>query len=167
MRAIAMRGMALDKLLVGIIAISVLSTAMWNYQVRNTEIWADPLVDGRTEERIKQALDDIKYHIVLAGYERTDHSYTVEHGRNSDVLKIRHNGVNVEYCIDSENNLIRKLESAEQVMAEGISSLRSLSIGENTAVITISRSPMSTEKKDEIETLSKSYSVFVEMNNLL
>jgi len=163
----SIRGMALDKLLVGIIAISVLSTAIWNYQIRNAEIWADPLPDNRTEEQIRIALDDIKYHLVMAGYERPEDCLVVERGDKSDILRIRHSGVNVEYRVDMKNNLIRRLESAEKALAENISSIRTSSVGQNRIVITISRSPLSQENKDEIETMSKSYSVFVDMNTPL
>ena len=163
------RGMALDKLLIAVMAVSVFSTAIWNYQVKNSDSWADPLVDSRAEERIKWALDDIKYHLTLAGYEyNSDGEYPAISGSGeSDSFIICHKGNNVEYFIDSESNLIRSIESADKVMAENVSSLKYLEVGPNTIVVTITRAPYTHERENEIETFSKSYSVVVEMNRLL
>lgn len=162
-------GMALDKLLIGVIAVSVFATAIWNYQVRNEVIWSDPSLDSRVEERVKNALEDIKYHLILAGYEygQGDRNMQVESGESSDVLKIRHSEINVEYSIDSGGNLVRNIESQEKVLAENVESLRILRVGQNSVVVTISRAPYRQNSDNEFETLSKSYSAVVQMNSLL
>lgn len=160
----AIRGMALDKLLIGVILISVVSTAIWNYQVRHAETWADPLLSSRAEERIKSALDDIKYHLILTGYEGGD--LKVDRGADTDIIRIRHNGIAVVYRVDGDRNLVRNIESVDRVMAEGVDSIKLYRIGQNSVVVTLSRAPYSHEKENEIETLSKSYSVVVEINNL-
>lgn len=162
------KGIALDKLLIGIIAVSVASTAIWNYQIRSSEMWVDPALENQTESRIKYALDDIKYHLTLAGYEYGGKSgnYTVERGQKSDIIKIRHGGVNVEYLVEKNNNLIRRTESVEKVIAENISSIRSLNIGQNSVAITLSGAPYSHGRAEAMETMSKSYSIIVELKNL-
>lgn len=169
MNRMFVRGMALDKLLIAVMAVSVFSTAIWNYQMKNSDSWADPLIDSRAEEQIKGALDDIKYHLTLAGYEyNSDGEYIVINSNGeSDSLTICHKKNKVEYYIDSKGNLIRRIESAEKLMAENVSSLKHLEVGPNTIVVTITRAPYTHEKEDEIETFSKSYSVVVEMNRLL
>ena len=162
-------GIALDKLLIGIIAVSVASTAIWNYQIRNSEIWVNPLLDSQAEERIKFALDDIKYHMILAGYDYgdKDKNYAVVSGHKSDIIMIRHGGVNVEYRVDENDNLVRRTESVDKVIAENINSIRSLNTGQSAVAITISRAPYRHERDNEIETMSKSYSIIVELDNLL
>ncbi len=153
------RGIALDKLLVGIMGVSVLSTAAWNYSVRNSETWADPLLDSRAEERIKSALDDIKYHLKLAGFEYVSRPEVVaiESENQSDIIRILHNGISVQYRIDDKHNLIRTMESAEKTMAEKVNSLRFMEVGPNTIVVTITRSPYSQGQRDEFEPMSKRY----------
>jgi hypothetical protein len=162
-------GMALDKLLIGVIAISVFATALWNYQVRNEVIWTDPSLDNRAEERVKNALEDIKYHLILAGYEydQRDQNTQVESGESSDILRIRHSNINMEYRIDPRGNLLRIIESQEKVLAENVNSLRILRVGRNSVVVTISRVPYRQESDDEFETMSKSYSAVVQINGLL
>ncbi|MEE9553382.1 MAG: hypothetical protein V3W18_03705 [candidate division Zixibacteria bacterium] len=169
MKRMLVRGMALDKLLIAVMAVSVFSTAIWNYQMKNSETWADPMIDSRGEERIKGALDDIKYHLTLADYEYdSDEDYlTIKNVGDSDALSISHKGNIVEYFIDSENNLIRRIESMDKLMAGNVSTLKYLKVGPNTVVITVTRAPYTHERENEIETLSKSYSVVVEMNTLL
>lgn len=169
MGSISARGIALDKLLIGIITVSVISTAFWNYQIRNSEVWSDPLLDGRSDEKAKLALDDIKYHLVLAGYEsgREKDNFKVKKGKQTDIISVKHNGVNVEYRVDENHNLIRKLESAEKVLAENILSLRLLKIADGSAVVTVTRSTLTQGNEKEMETLSKSYSIVVESNELL
>ena len=169
MSRILIRGIALDKLLIAIMAVSVFSTAIWNYQLKNSETWADPMLDSRAEERIKSTLDDIKYHLKLAGYEYVSHPevVSIESENQSDIIRISHNGIHVEYKIDNEHNLIRSMETAEKTMAENVSSMRFMEAGPNTIVVTITRAPFSQGHRDEIETLSKSYSIVVEMNSLL
>jgi uncharacterized membrane protein len=162
-------GMALDKLLIGIIGVSVFATAIWNYQVRQQAIWTDPSGDNRAEERIKNALEDIKYHLVLAGYEydHRNQNVRVESGESSDLLKIRHNEISVEYRIDDTGNLVRTVESKEKTLAENVESLRIIRMARNSLMITLSRAPYRQNNEDEFETLSKSYSTVVRMNSLL
>jgi hypothetical protein len=162
------RGFALNKLMILVISISVAATGAWNAQTRKADTLLEPSVRPESEGKIKGALEEIKYHLRLAGYrlETDGRPLIIEKGQKSDIVEIRHNGVCYSYFVDNDNNLIRRVESTEKIIAENLNSLRTVRVGQNTVVVTISCDRHHREKEDEIETMSKSYSVIVEMRNL-
>ncbi len=161
------RGFALDKLMILVISISVGATGAWNAQIRETDTLQEPLAKGEVGSKIKNALEEIRYHLRLAGYklETDGEPLMIEKGQKSDIIKIRHNGVCYEYFVDSNGNLIRQVESTEKVIAENLNSIRTVRVGQNTVVVTISSAEHHRENRDEIETMSRSYSVIVEMRS--
>ncbi len=163
------RGFALDKLMILVISISVAATGAWNAQIRETNTLQEPSARGEVEGKIKNALEEIRYHLRLAGYklEGDGERLLIEEGQKSDIIEIRHNGACYEYFVDSNDNLIRRVESTEKVIAENLNSIRTVRVGQNTVVVTISSARHRRENRDEIETMSNSYSVIVEMRNLL
>ncbi len=163
------RGFALDKLMILVIAVSVIATGAWNAQVRKADALQKPATKGVDGSEIKNALEEIKYHLRLAGYklEGDSEPLLIKKGQKSDVIEIRHNDVSYGYYIDSDGNLIRRVESSEKVIADNLYSIRTVRVGQNTVVVTISSARHRRENMDEIETISKSYSVIVEMRNLL
>jgi hypothetical protein len=162
------RGFALNKLMILVISISVAATGAWNAQIRKADTLLEPQVKRESESKIKSALEEIRYHLRLAGYrlETDGDPLMIEKGQKSDIVEIRHNGVCYRYFVDNNDNLIRRVESTEKAIAENLNSLRTVRVGENTVVVTISSAQHYREKEDEIETMSKSYSVIVEMRNL-
>lgn len=159
---------ALDKLMILIIAVSVIATGAWNAQVRETDTLKEPSVEGEIGDNLKNVLEEIKYHLRLAGHELEGDTepLLIEKGQKSDIVEIRHNGVCYGYFVDDNGNLIRRVESIEKIIAENLNSLRTARVGQNTVVVTISSARHRRENRDEIETMSKSYSVIVEMRNL-
>lgn len=162
-------GFALDKLMILIISISVVATGVRNAQIRESDTLLEPLARGDVGSKIKNALEEIRYHLRLAGYklESDSEPLKVEKGQKSDIIEIRHNGVCYKYFVDNNGNLIRRVESIERVIAENLNSIRTARVGQNTVVVTISSAQHHRENKDEIETMSRSYSVIVEMRNFL
>ncbi len=162
------RGFALDKVMILIIAVSVAATGVWNAQVTKTDTLRELSATGEVGDKIKNALEEIRYHLRLAGYklEGDAEPLTIEKGEKSDIVEIRHNGVCYEYFVDGDDNLIRRVELIEKVIAENLSSIRTVRVGQNTVVLTISSARHRRENRDEIETMSKSHSVIVEMRNL-
>lgn len=163
------RAFALDKLMILLIVVSVVATGAWNVQVRETDTLQEPSVNGEIGGIIKNALEEIRYHIRLAGFKMEDDAepLLIEKGQKSDIVEIRHNGVCYEYFVDSDGNLIRRVESSEKVIAENLNSIRTVRVGQNTVVVTISSARHHRYNRDGIETMSKSYSVIVEMRNFL
>ena len=161
-------GFALDKVMILVISISVVATSAWNSPIRGTDALQEPFAEGKSGSKIRSALEEIRYHLRLAGYKLEENAepLLIEMGQKSDVVKIRHNGACYEYFIDNDNNLIRRVESTEKVIAENLNSIRTVRVGQNTVVVTISSAQHRRETRDEIETMSKSYSVIVEMRNL-
>jgi hypothetical protein len=158
---------ALDKLMILVIAVSVIATGAWNAQLRETDTLQKPSVKGEIGGNFKNALEEIRYHVRLAGYkmEGDVEPLLIEKGQKSDIVEIRHNGVCYGYFVDDNGNLIRRVESTEKIIAENLNSIRTARVGQNTVVVTISSARHRRENGDEIETMSKSYSVIVEMRN--
>lgn len=162
------KGFALDKLMILAISVSVVATSAWNAQIRGTDSLQGPSAESEFGGEIRGALDEIRYHIRLAGYKPAGdiEPLVIEKGQKSDIIKIRHNGACYEYLVDSNDNLIRRVESTEKVIAENLKSLRTARVGQNTVVVTISSDRHRRDGRDGIEVMSKSYSVIVEMRNL-
>ncbi len=162
------KGFALDKLMILAISVSVVATSAWNAQLRGTDSLREPSAEGEFGGKIKIALEEIKYHIRLAGYkpEGDAEPLVIEKGQKSDIIKIRHNGACYEYLVDSNDDLIRRVESTEKVIAGNINSIKTVRVGQNTVVVSISSAWQRRGNRDEIEVMSRSYSAIVEMRNL-
>jgi hypothetical protein len=162
------RALALDKLMILVIAVSVIATSAWNAHVRDADTLRPQTDRSKVGDQIKNALEEIRYHLRLAGYklEGDVEPLLIKKGEKSDFVEIRHNDVCYGYFVDSDDNLIRRVESTEKIIAENLSSIRMVRVGQNTVVVTISSAQQRRENNDEIETMSKSHSVIVEMRNL-
>ncbi len=169
MRKTAQNGFSLIQLLLVVVMISVISTAFWNLQVSRTEASYDGYRGGTSESSVKMALEDIKYHIGLAGYDlqKGKKPLKIVKGKKSDRLIIWHNDVCFEFYVDNDNNLIKKIQNTEKTIAENVNSLNTTKVDDNRVAVTLSTVSMKDNDQDKIETLSKSYSTVVEMRNLL
>ncbi|UCC81205.1 MAG: type II secretion system protein [Candidatus Zixiibacteriota bacterium] len=169
MRKTAQNGFSLIQLLLVIVMISVISTAFWNLQISRTEASYAGYRGGTTESSVKMALEDIKYHIGLAGYdlEKGKKPLKIVKGDKSDRLTIWHNDVCFEFYVDKNDNLIKKIENTEKIIAENVNSLKTTKVDHDRVAVTLSTVSMMDNDQDKIETLSKSYSTVVEMRNLL
>ena len=83
------RALALDKLLILLVAVSVVSTGVWNMQVRRAGSWAEMSAGSVGDDGASKALEVIRYHVQLAGYklDRDVEPLSVEKGRKSDRLR--------------------------------------------------------------------------------
>lgn len=169
MRKTAQNGFSLIQLLLIVVMISVVSTAFWNLQVSRTEASYDGYRGGTAESSVNMALEDLKYHIGMAGYdlEKGKKPLKIVKGKKSDKLVIWHNDVCFEFYVDNDNNLIKKIEKSEKIIAENVNALKTTKMDNNKVSVTLSTVSMKDNDEDKIETLSKSYSTVVEMRNLL
>ncbi len=169
MRKTNQKGFSLIQLLIVVIMISVLSTAFWNLQISRIESSYEGYREGTVENSVKIALEDIKYHLGLAGYnlEKGKKPLKIVKSKESDKLIIWHNDVCFEFYVDKDKNLVKKIENTDKIMAENVNSLKATAMGDNRITITLSTISMKENDQDKIETHSKSYSTVVEMSNLL
>ncbi|UCE66168.1 MAG: hypothetical protein JSU85_15170 [Candidatus Zixiibacteriota bacterium] len=169
MRKTNQKGFSLIQILLVVVMISVISTALWNLQVSRLEASYDGYRGGTAENSVKMALEDIKYHIGLAGYnlEKGKKPLNIVKGKESDKLIIWHNDVCFEFYVDKDKNLVKKIENTDKIIAENVSSLNATSADGKKIEVTIATISMKENDQDKIETLSKSYSTVAEMRSLL
>jgi hypothetical protein len=169
MRKTAQNGFSLIQLLIVVIMISVVSTAFWNLHINRLEANYDGYQDGTAENSVKMALEDIKYHLGLAGYGLGNNKkpLKISKGKESDRLIIWHNNICFEFFVDDNKNLVKKIENTDKIMAENVNSLKATEMDDSRVSVTLSTVSMKENDEDKIETLSKSYSTVVEMKSLL
>jgi len=169
MRKTAQKGFSLIQLLIVVIMISVVSTAFWNLHVSRLEASYDGYQSGTAENSVKMALEDIKYHLGLAGYDLGNGKkpLKIAKRKESDKLIIWHNNICFEFFVDDNKNLIKRIENTDKIMAENINSLKAIEMGDSRITVTLSTTSTKENEQDKIETLSKSYSTVVEMKSLL
>ncbi len=162
-------GISHIQILVIMVMVSVIATAFWNLQVNNMDTDFDNYSRAIDGNDVKIALEDIKYHLGLAGYALEDGQKPLEIEKNekSEVLKIRHNDVCFEFYVDHEFNLIKKVETSKKVMATNISSLKTAGIGGRKLIVTLATVPLRENDENNSETLSKSYTTIVDMKSLM
>lgn len=168
MRTDGQNGFSLIQLLIVVVMISVISTAFWNLHINRLEEGFETFRGGTAESSVKMALEDIKYHLGLAGYnlETGKKPLEITKGADSDILKVRHNDVCFEFYVDESRNLVKKIQDSGKIIADNVNSLNINRLEGRKIAITLST--VSTEEDDDkIETLSKSYSTVVEMKSLI
>jgi hypothetical protein len=69
--------------------------------------------------------------------------------------------------VDKDNKLVKKVENSVKVIAENINSLNTAELGRNKIIVTLSTIALKEDNENKIETLSKSYSVVIEMKSLM
>ena len=168
MRIRANYGFSLVQLMIILVMVSVIATAFWNMSVNRMESPYNGYRDG-TDNSLKLALDEISYHLGLAGYGLTPGRRPLEilKRENSEELKVWHNDICFEFFVDKENHLVKKVENSIKIIADNINSLNTAKIGNNRIIVTLSTIALKEENENKIETLSKSYSSVVEMKSLL
>jgi len=169
MRDSGQNGFSLIQLLIVVIMVSVVSTAVWNLQVNRMEADFESYREGTAENSVKMALEDIKYHLGLAGYnlEKGQKPFEISKGEKSDILKIWHNGVCFEYYVDENKNLVKKIQDTGKTIAENVNSLNTNRLEGRKIAVTLSTVTTKENEADKIETLSKSYSTVVVMKSLI
>ena len=168
MRKLSQNGFSLIQLLIVVLLISVISTAFWNLHLHRMEATYEGYRSGKSESQVKMALDDIIYHIGLAGYdlESAKQPLKIIKGKKSDKLVIWHNEVCFEFFVDKSNKLIKKIENTEKIIAENVESFNTTAMNDNRIAVKISTVSTNDNDINKIETLSKSYSTIVEMRKL-
>lgn len=169
MRNNGQNGFSLIQLLIVVIMVSVVSTAVWNLQVNQVEADFESYRGDTAESSIKMALEDIKYHLGLAGYnlEKGQKPLEISKGEKSDILKIRHNGVCFEYYVDENKNLVKKIQDKGKSIAENVNTLKTNRLEGRKITVTLSTVTTEETDPDKIEILSKSYSTVVVMKSLI
>jgi len=169
MRNSGQNGFSLIQLLIVVIMVSVVSTAVWNLQINRMEADFESYRGDTAENSVKMALEDIKYHLGLAGYnlEKGQKPLEINKGEKSDILKIWHNGVCFEYYVDENKNLVKKIQDTGKTIAENVNSLNTNRLEGRKIAITLSTVTTEENEADKIETLSKSYSTVVVMKSLI
>ena len=168
MRLRAKYGFSLVQLLIVIVMVSVLATAFWNLSVNRMESPYNGYRDG-TDNSLKLALDEIGYHLGLAGYGLQQGRSPLEiiKKKDSEELRVWHNNICFEFFVDKDNHLVKKVENSIKIIADNISSLNTAKIGNNRIIVTLSTIALKEDNENKIETLSKSYSSVVEMKSLI
>lgn len=162
-------GISHIQLLIIIVMVSVVSTALLNLQMNSAQTdfsGYGKIADGNNAAK---ALEDIKYHLGLAGYALINNQKPLEIEKNekSEIIRVRHNNICFEFYVDEENNLIKKVETLKKVIASNIISLKTASISGKKIVVTLSAVPLQENKEGKIETLSKSYSATIDLKSLI
>jgi len=169
MRNSGQNGFSLIQLLIVVIMVSVVSTAIWNLQINRMEADFESYREGTAENSVKMALEDIKYHLGLAGYnlEKGQKPLEIKKGEKSDILKIWHNGVCFEYFVDENKNLVKKIQDSGKTIAENVNSLNTNRLEGRKIAVTLSTITTEENNSDKIEIQSKSYSTVVVMKSLI
>jgi hypothetical protein len=169
MRLIGQNGFSLIQLLIVVVMISVISTAFWNLHISQVEEDFESYRGGATENSVKMALEDIKYHLGLAGYnlEKGSKPLEITKGEKSDIIRIWHNDVCFEFYVDENKNLVKKIQDTGKIIAENVNSLNTNRLEGRKIAVTLSTVSTQEDDMDKIEILSKSYSTVVEMKSLL
>jgi len=169
MRKASQKGFSLIQLLIVVIMISVLSTAFWNLHINRLEASYDGYRGGTAENSVKMALEDIKYHLGLAGYDLDNGKKPLEiiRGKENDRLIIRHNDICFEFFVNDDKNLVKKIDNTGKIIAENVNSLKAADMGDNRITVTLSTVSSTEDDRGKIETLSKSYSTVMEIKSLL
>jgi hypothetical protein len=169
MKEMRQNGFSLIQLMIVLVMISVISTAIWNLHIHRMESSYDGYRQGTSEDAVKLALEDIKYHIGLAGYdlENRQKPLRIIKGETNDKLIVRHNKVSFEFYVDRDSNLVKKVENIEKIIAKNISSLNATRMNGNSIAISLSTVTTEEHENDKTETLSKSYSTVAEIRSFL
>lgn len=162
-------GFSLIQLLIVVVMVSVISTAFWNLHINRMEAGFESYRGGTAENSVKMALEDIRYHLGLAGYnlEKGQKPLQIIKGKNSDILRIWHNDVRFEFYVDEGKNLVKKIQDTGKIIAENVNSLNTNRLEGKKIAVTLSTVSTKEDDQDKIETLSKSYSTVVEMKSLI
>ncbi len=169
MRIVANRGISLIQLLIVVILISVISTAIWNLRVNRTDLEFDQISSAKDENDVRLALDEIGYHLNLAGYGLSGGSepLVIVKGEITDTLCVRHNDISFEFYIDEKGSLIKRIETVDKILAENIYSLQAVKVNPTSVAVTLSTVTMDALNDKGQETLSKSYSTVVELRSMM
>jgi uncharacterized protein YxeA len=162
----ASKGISLIELLIIVVMISVVATAFWNLRIGRSE---NPLAQSPkagADGTIRSALDEIASNLRFASYNSLGRkeALTVDRRGNSEVIRIVQNDVILEYFVDDQGNLIRRVGSLETILGENIASLKLLKMGKETVIITISVKDDSIDNADDGADLSRSFSTVIRMN---
>jgi type II secretory pathway pseudopilin PulG len=134
------RGMFLLELLIVVILISVVATAYLNFHSGQTDRESADSSLADSNQYIFAALKEIGFHLRFACPRFPDSpakSVFIDNTGESDRIKILHNGIIYEYLVDNNNQLIRRMASKEDVLADNVISLKALPMGNQTIVITL------------------------------
>jgi hypothetical protein len=168
MRKAGQHGFSLIQLMIILVMVSVIATAFWNLSINRMQSPYNGYRDG-SNNSVKMALDEIGYHLGLAGYglKKGDRPLEILKKKKSEELRIRHNDICFEFYVDKDNKLVKKVENSVKVIAENINSLNTAELGRNKIIVTLSTIALKEDNENKIETLSKSYSVVIEMKSLM
>jgi hypothetical protein len=169
MHLFSQKALALDKLLILLVAVSVVSTGVWNVQVRRAAGWAETSAGAMGEDGASKAMEVIRYHVQLAGYklDRDIEPLTVDKGRKSDRLRVCYNDITAEFFVDRGHNLICRVGENEKTLASGMASLRTVILSPASVVITLTPLPSDRTASGDPEETSRSYSAAIEIPWLL
>jgi hypothetical protein len=163
------KALALDKLLILLMAVSVVATGIWNMQLRRAASWSATLDGIPDADGLPQAVDDIKYHVQLAGYklDRDIEPLSVKKGRRSDVIRVCYSDITAEFLVDRRHNLVCRIGENEKILATRISSLRMVRLSPGSVVVTLTVLPSDPGNMEGSEAMSRSYSAAIESPWLL
>jgi hypothetical protein len=169
MHPFSQKALALDKLLILLMAVSVVSTGIWNMQVRSAASWSEAAGVGNEEEELTKAVDEIRYHVQLAGYKLTPdvEPLMVKKGRKSDLMRVCYNDITAEFFVDRSHNLVCRTGGNEKTLASGVASLRTVRLSPGTVVVTLKSLPAESQSSEGSKTLSRSYSTAIDSPWLL
>ncbi|OGC89796.1 MAG: hypothetical protein A2W25_02835 [candidate division Zixibacteria bacterium RBG_16_53_22] len=162
-------GVFLVDLMIVVILISVAATAYLNFRSGQHEPL--PQIQEVTAQNgfIQAALGEIGYHISFArrgtGHEVAE-PLIIENGAESDRIVVFHGNAKYEYFVDQDNDLIRRREGKDTVMADGVGSLRVTRVGGQTLVVTISTNLRDDQGLSPETRVSRSFSTVVATNGI-
>jgi hypothetical protein len=170
MKVINKNGNVMVKLLISMIAISVVSTAVLNIQ-RNSELQitgAD--MSHLMSLKARTVFDKISYHLKLAGYGNTGNQKSIEirHGETTDSLIIYHNDIEFAFYVAKDElvgGLVESVDGSPNLVIENIEALRVTPLEKGRAIIEIKLGGYGEEYQNEV--VSRSYSTTVKYRNII
>ena len=162
-------GVFLVELMIVVILISVAATAYLNFRSGQREPLPREQETTAQNSFIQAALDEIGYHICFArrgADQRAIEPLLIENGPKSDRIVVFHSNAKYEYFVDHNNNLIRRREGKDIIMANGVYSLRVARVGVQTLVVTISTGFQEQRGLSHGSLVSRSFSTVVAANGI-
>jgi len=164
------KGDVMVKLLVGMITVSVVSTAVMNINRNSEDHVSIENLTRLMSMRAKNAFDKIGYHSKLAGFGNTQDQRPVEiiKGESSDTLVICHNDVQIAFLVENStdgNYLMEIIDDSPRKIIEDVKSIHITQSSNNKAVVELKLIQSDSLGKSKI--VSKSYSTIIDFKNLL
>jgi len=161
-------GNIMVKLLISLISVSVISTALLNLQQSAVDNQGSGEISAITSVRAKSALDEICYHLKLAGYGNTTTQIGVEvaRGERSDTLVVRHNDLEIVFFVDDASGQLCEISNGTiKKVADGAESLRLVRSQNDLADVHLTL--VDTGERGPSSIVSRSYSTTVRLKDQL